>query len=74
MQQTPMMTPASPSQTIAQAQNRVLRNTYALLALSMVPTALGAWAGVATGLARAIREFAENFPSRDQENAREVSA
>jgi len=23
-----------------------------------------------TGLARAIREFAENFPSRDQENAR----
>ena len=27
-----------------------------------------------TGLARAIREFAENFPSRDQENAREVSA
>ena len=29
--------------------NRVLRNTYALLALSMVPTVLGAWIGVATG-------------------------
>ena len=46
MQQVPIMTPASPSQTIAQAQNRVLRNTYALLALSMVPTVLGAWVGV----------------------------
>jgi FtsH-binding integral membrane protein len=41
-----MMTPASPSQTIALAQNRVLRNTYALLALSMIPTVLGAWIGV----------------------------
>ncbi len=46
MQETPMMTPASPSQTIAVAQNRVLRNTYALLALSLVPTVLGAWIGV----------------------------
>ncbi len=27
-------------------QNRVLRNTYALLALSMIPTVLGAFAGV----------------------------
>ncbi|MFM6923482.1 MAG: BAX inhibitor (BI)-1/YccA family protein, partial [Polynucleobacter victoriensis] len=32
-----------------QVRNRVLRNTYALLALSMVPTILGAWIGVATG-------------------------
>lgn len=31
-------------------RNRVLRNTYALLALSMLPTVLGAWLGVATGL------------------------
>jgi modulator of FtsH protease len=30
---------------------RVLRNTYALLALSMLPTVLGAWIGLATGLA-----------------------
>lgn len=30
-------------------RQRVLRNTYALLALSMVPTVLGAWLGVATG-------------------------
>jgi len=31
------------------SRNRVLRNTYALLALSMVPTVLGAWVGVSTG-------------------------
>jgi modulator of FtsH protease len=31
-------------------RNRVLRNTYWLLALSMVPTVLGAWLGVVTGL------------------------
>ena len=35
-------------------RNRVLRNTYALLALSMVPTVLGAWIGVASGFARAM--------------------
>ena len=31
------------------ARNRVLRNTYWLLALSLVPTVLGAWIGVASG-------------------------
>ena len=35
-------------------RNRVLRNTYWLLALSMVPTVLGAWIGVATGLTRSM--------------------
>ncbi len=30
-------------------RNRVLRNTYALLAVSMIPTVLGAWIGVRTG-------------------------
>lgn len=34
----------------AEQRNRVLRNTYWLLALSMVPTVLGAWLGVATGI------------------------
>ncbi len=33
-------------------RNRVLRNTYWLLALSMVPTVLGAWIGVTTGITR----------------------
>ena len=32
--------------TLAPAQNRVLRNTYALLAISLIPTILGAWVGV----------------------------
>ncbi|MGF6971797.1 modulator of FtsH protease [Paraburkholderia sp. JPY465] len=31
------------------AGKRVLRNTYWLLALSMIPTVLGAWVGLATG-------------------------
>ncbi|XHS77375.1 Bax inhibitor-1 family protein [Burkholderiaceae bacterium UC74_6] len=35
-------------------RNRVLRNTYWLLALSMVPTVLGAWIGVSTGLMNAM--------------------
>ena len=34
----------------AEQRNRVLRNTYWLLALSLVPTVLGAWFGVATGI------------------------
>ncbi len=37
--------------TIAtQQRNKVLRNTYWLLALSMLPTVLGAWIGVSTGI------------------------
>ena len=43
---TPITTPAE--------RNQVLRNTYWLLALSMVPTVLGAWIGVATGLTSAL--------------------
>lgn len=40
--------------TSAEQRNRVLRNTYWLLALSMVPTVLGAWIGVTTGITRAM--------------------
>lgn len=36
----------SPSSELLVARNRVLRNTYWLLAISMVPTILGAWIGV----------------------------
>ena len=36
--------------TSVQQRNKVLRNTYWLLALSMLPTVLGAWIGVATGI------------------------
>jgi modulator of FtsH protease len=42
----------SPAVTVE--RNRVLRNTYWLLALSMVPTVLGAWIGVASGISRAM--------------------
>jgi len=45
--------PASGYGTIATSasdRNKVLRNTYWLLALSMIPTVLGAWLGVATGI------------------------
>ena len=34
----------------ATERNKVMRNTYWLLALSMLPTVLGAWIGVATGI------------------------
>ena len=39
---------------MAAERNRVLRNTYWLLALSLVPTVLGAWLGVATGITRSL--------------------
>ncbi len=38
----------------AEQRNRVLRNTYWLLALSLLPTVLGAWVGVATGITTAL--------------------
>ena len=53
LSQAPM--PINAGSTIeVQTRNKVLRNTYWLLALSMVPTVLGAWIGVSTGLARAM--------------------
>ena len=44
-------------QTLPQAtdRQRVMRNTYWLLALSLLPTVLGAWLGVATGLVQSLR-------------------
>lgn len=38
----------------AEQRNKVLRNTYWLLALSLIPTILGAWLGVATGITRGL--------------------
>lgn len=35
---------------LAAQRNKVLRNTYGLLALSMIPTVLDAWIGVSTGI------------------------
>ncbi|MBE0473506.1 Bax inhibitor-1/YccA family protein [Rhodoferax sp.] len=39
---------------IAQERNKVLRNTYWLLAMSLVPTVLGAWLGVASGITQSL--------------------
>lgn len=48
-------TPVAYGQALPQAdRQRVLRNTYWLLALSMIPTVLGAWVGIATGVASAM--------------------
>jgi len=38
----------------AEQRNKVLRNTYWLLALSLLPTVLGAWFGVATGITQTL--------------------
>ncbi|HEY5308520.1 MAG TPA: BAX inhibitor (BI)-1/YccA family protein, partial [Casimicrobiaceae bacterium] len=46
----PVFTGYTGSGDVAAQRNRVLRNTYWLLALSMVPTVLGAWIGVSTGI------------------------
>jgi modulator of FtsH protease len=46
--------PSALGRTDVVERNRVLRNTYWLLALSMVPTVLGAWIGVSTGLVRGL--------------------
>ena len=46
----------------AESRNRVLRNTYWLLALSLLPTVLGAWLGVSTGITKA---FMGGFPAVD---------
>ena len=50
----PVFTDYAGSRDVAAQRNRVLRNTYWLLALSMVPTVLGAWMGVSTGIVRAM--------------------
>jgi len=45
--ETPLMAQPNAAYAPALARNRVLRNTYLLLATSMVPTVIGAWLGVA---------------------------
>ena len=37
-----------------ETRNKVLRNTYLLLAISMIPTVFGAWLGIATGISAAM--------------------
>ncbi len=42
------------SDAMVAQRNRVLRNTYFLLAISLLPTVLGAWIGVSTGILNGI--------------------
>lgn len=52
---TPFPSSAGYGTGVSQEQrHKVLRNTYWLLALSMLPTVLGAWIGVATGITMAL--------------------
>lgn len=46
----PVYANSAGSGALSGERNRVLRNTYWLLALSMVPTVLGAWVGMAFGI------------------------
>ena len=46
----PVYPGAASSSVALEQRHRVLRNTYWLLALSLVPTVLGAWIGVSTGV------------------------
>ena len=48
--------PGGSAGTLAPAQNRVLRNTYLLLAISLVPTVFGAWLGVQLNFSSVTRE------------------
>lgn len=61
MNQIPSSSPNSGWQSVGTmdlaVRNRVLRNTYWLLALSLLPTVLGAWLGVATGITQSLNGF-----------------
>ena len=46
---------AAQGTALSAERNQVLRNTYWLLALSLLPTVLGAWVGVATGITQSLR-------------------
>ena len=54
MNQVVQTLPGQATGEVTAQRNRVLRNTYWLLALSMVPTVMGAWVGVQTGIAQAM--------------------
>ena len=50
----PSISPIYGSGAMLQERNKVLRNTYWLLAMSLVPTVLGAWLGVATCITQSL--------------------
>lgn len=58
--ETPLMRQPA-STTLALSQNRVLCNTYALLALSLLPTIAGAWLGLSMHLGQMLAGHAGIF-------------
>ncbi|MCL1960858.1 MAG: Bax inhibitor-1 family protein [Desulfovibrionaceae bacterium] len=54
LQTLPYASAANGALVSQEQRNRVLRNTYWLLALSLLPTVLGAWIGVSTGITRSL--------------------
>ncbi|KRI01040.1 Bax inhibitor-1/YccA family protein [Curvibacter sp. PAE-UM] len=57
-EQVQTLDPTSYGQVLSPSErNKVLRNTYWLLALSLLPTVLGAWIGVATGITAGLTGF-----------------
>ncbi|MFN4350131.1 MAG: Bax inhibitor-1/YccA family protein [Hylemonella sp.] len=57
-EQVQTLDPTSYGQVLSPSErNKVLRNTYWLLALSLLPTVAGAWIGVATGITAALTGF-----------------
>ncbi len=57
-EQVQTLDPTSYGQVLSPTErNKVLRNTYWLLALSLLPTVLGAWIGVATGITASLTGF-----------------
>ncbi|MEH3085781.1 MAG: Bax inhibitor-1 family protein [Xylophilus ampelinus] len=59
MDHTRVITPSSGYDIRASRTDpqRVMRNTFWLLALSMLPTVLGAWVGVSTGITQSLTGF-----------------
>ena len=55
---------AQPGVVVAESQNRVLRNTYWLLALSMLPTIAGAWVGMQMNFVAAVPLGADHGAAR----------
>jgi modulator of FtsH protease len=57
-EQVQTLDPTSYGQVLSPTErNKVLRNTYWLLALSLLPTVAGAWIGVATGITASLTGF-----------------
>ena len=60
--------------SVTEQRNKVLRNTYWLLALSLVPTVLGAWLGVAHVVGAGVRRIGSDVSGLAPEDRRDGAA